>query len=81
MLDAGNTKFTKEWLLLPKSLFSKGRQTFNLINATKCSGAVKDVMSGKERGHKGEEQTVEIKYPWVKELDADRRKKDAGRSS
>ena len=53
MLDAGNTKFTNEWLLLPKSLFSKGRQTFNLINATKCSGAVKDVMSGKERGHKG----------------------------
>lgn len=53
MLDAGNTKITKAWLLLPKSLFSKGRQTFNLINATKYSGAM-SCTSGEERGHKGQ---------------------------
>lgn len=36
---------------------------------------------GKRRDTKGEEKTVEIKCLWVKELDADRRKTDAGRFS
>lgn len=36
---------------------------------------------GKRGDTKGEEKPVETKCLWVKELDADRRKKDAGRSS